>query len=506
MTDLNEAPREWVLTWARKDSCPPEMLHPLADDYADIGRKEVALGMPVGTPVLVGPDGNCDVRLTKFFLSPHFSRLRLTSKKSYAQDLRLWIEYLDSRGRDWSQATPDDVNTFWLWRSRRDLNENAVGGSKANRELAAMSLLYRWASHESRRHVAFNPVERESLRPSTGGAGSPKSVRSKNVVRERVKWATPRTYRMWRDIGLAGYTIDGLRDESFRGRTVSRNRAMVEMLYGSGLRITEGSCLLLPELPSRTMPGTFNEAPLAKSIAKGGRARTWYLLDDASAHVNSYVATSRRTAVERARRQGRYDSVSRIEVSEIRLTTHSIKYKFNGQWHSHDDIEIDERTRMFVSTDDGPEPLWLWLNEAGMPMPKDSWTDVLAAANDRVETVFKLARDTGRIERNTRAPRLSPHSLRHSFALFMLIALHRSIDERDGTDQVTDYNEERYRAAWDMVRDLLGHASVTTTQQTYLAPLNGVRLRTLIDGHDLQRALRGLSRIDPRVVDVEVSS
>lgn len=509
MSDLVEleTPREWLLTWARTDTRPPDMFHPLADEYADISGKETALGMPIGTPVLVGPDGACDVRLTKFFLSPHFGRLRASTKKSYAQDLRLWIEYLDSRGRDWSQATPDDVSTFWLWRSRRDLNENAVGGSKANRELAAISLLYRWASHASRAHVAFNPVEREALRLDARGSSSQaQPVRSKNVVRERVKWVTPRTFRLWRDIGLEGYAIDGLRDESFRGRTMSRNRAMVELLYGSGLRITEGSSLLVSELPSRTVPGVFNEAPLAKSIAKGGRARTWYLLDDASALVSGYVATSRRAAVERARRQGRYDGVLTLEVSEIRLTTHSIKYKFNDQWHSHDDVEIGERTRMFVATGDGPEPLWLWLNEAGLPMTKDSWTDVLKTANARVEAVFKQARRSGRIDRNVKAPRLSPHSLRHSFALFMLIALHRSIDDQNGAVQISGYDEERYRAAWDMVRDLLGHASVTTTQQTYLAPLNGVRLRALLDGQDMARALKGLAQLDPRVSDVEVSS
>ena len=87
----------------------------------------------------------------------------------------------------------------------------------------------------------------------------------------------------------------------------------------------------------------------------------------------------------------------------------------------------------------------------------------------------------------------------------MLIALHKSIDDRNGTDNVTDYDAERYREAWEMVRDLLGHASITTTQEFYLAPLNGVRLRSLIDGPDLERALSGLSRIDSRVLDVEVA-
>ena len=133
------------------------------------------------------------------------------------------------------------------------------------------------------------------------------------------------------------------------------------------------------------------------------------------------------------------------------------------------------------------------------------WTDVFDTANDRVTAIFDGARETGTIHRNVRAPRLSPHSLRHSFALYMLIALHRSIDARLGNGRTVDYNEERYRTAWEIVRDLLGHRSVTTTRERYLAPLNGVKLQSLVDGPDLQRALRGLAMLDSRVVDVEVN-
>ena len=49
----------------------------------------------------------------------------------------------------------------------------------------------------------------------------------------------------------------------------------------------------------------------------------------------------------------------------------------------------------FINTEDGCEPLWLWLNEAGLPMLKDTWTDVFDTANDRVTTIFDGARNTG---------------------------------------------------------------------------------------------------------------
>jgi Site-specific recombinase XerC len=171
-----------------------------------------------------------------------------------------------------------------------------------------------------------------------------------------------------------------------------------------------------------------------------------------------------------------------VEVTDMQVTTASVKVRYNDAWHHHDNIEIAVRTSMFINTEDGCEPLWLWLNEAGLPMLKDTWTDVFDTANDRVTAIFDGARETGTIHRNVRAPRLSPHSLRHSFALYMLIALHRSIDARLGTGRTVDYNEERYRTAWEIVRDLLGHRSVTTTRERYLAPLNGVKLQSLVDG------------------------
>lgn len=504
MSPVAAEPDGWLLAWARSTRPVPELFHPLADRFANIEQIEARLNIVPGTPILISPSGNCDIRLSRFFSSPHFSRLRSSTKKSYAGDLRMWIEYLDSRGKDWSQATADDVTVYWLWRTRADLNEDAVGGSKANRELAAISLLYRWAAHPSRGYVAYDPIERETLTLPEGRNVDARSVRSKNVVRERVRWLTPRTVRLWREIGIEGYTIDRLRDDGFKGRTVSRNKAMVELLYGSGLRITEASSLLLPELPPSEPHGSFAEAQLSAAIAKGGFGRTWYLLNESSALTASYIATSRRAAIEGARRRGVYESLPIIEVSDVEITPHQVRYKFGGKWHDHHNVGIETRKRLFIDNGNGPEPLWLWLNEAGTPIVKDSWTDVFDAANHRVAQIFKAARNSGRLDRNAGAPRLSPHSLRHSFALYMLIALHWSIDQRRGTHHVTDYNEERYREAWEMVRDLLGHASVVTTQNCYLAPLNGIRLRSLIDGPDLKRALQGLSRLDPSVVDVAV--
>lgn len=469
----------------------------------DLDDREKALDLGRNTPVLIGPNGDCDERLSDFLTSPHFQRLSLATRKSYAADLRMWLDYLSSREKTWSECSPKDVNTYWLWRSRSDHNKNSVSGSKTNRELAAISLLYRWAAHPTRGHIDFNPVERDSLRPERSGHQHGVPVRSRNVVGERVKWVTPRTYRLWRKVGIEGYTLDDLRDPSFRGRNALRNKAMMEMLYSSGLRITEGASLLTLELPAHDQHSVgLNEAHLPSAIAKGSHPRTWYLFDDALSLVHSYITTTRQVSIDRAKRLGRYESVARLLVTDTQVTTSGVKVKYSGRWRQHDDIDIADRRNLFIDNGDGPEPLWLWLSEAGMPLPASAWTDVMSDANGRVLQSFKNTREGDPVKAGSRAPRLSPHSLRHSFALYMLIALHQAIDARDGNRATTGYHEERYRMAWETVRDLLGHRHEATTRERYLAPLNGVRLRSLIGHTDLQRALAGLATLDPRVLDV----
>ncbi len=493
---------DWTLVWTNGSSLDIG-LDPLLAGFTDLAERELAADIGRNVPILIDPDGRCDIRLSEFFRSPHFSRLSLSTRTSYASDIRMWLEYLASRGKSWIDASSADVDTYWMWRSRRDLNANAVSGSKINRELAAIMLLYRWGSHRTRAHVPFDPVEREFLTSprSTGTKSSP--VRSRNVVAERVKWVTPRTYRLWRSIGIEGYTLEGLRDPSFRGRNALRNRAMADLLFSSGLRITEGASLLTLELPAKSPHAAgLNEAHLPAAIAKGCHPRMWYLFDDATSMVDSYIHTSRMASMDRARRTGRYKDAARLMVTDIRIGSDTIKLKHSGRWRSHDDIEIADRLCLFTDGDNGPEPLWLWLSESGMPLPVAAWSDVMSDGNNRVDRAFQRARRTGHMDAKTRAPRLSPHSLRHSFALYMLIALHHAIDTRAGHTPSGGYNEERYRMAWETVRDLLGHRHESTTRERYLAPLNGVRLRSLIGESDMQRALSGLALLDPRVLDI----
>jgi site-specific recombinase XerD len=478
--------RGWLLFWTGRQPAVSEALHPLLGEFQDLERREAQRGIVAGTPILVAPDASIDERLSLFFSAPTFAMLSRGSREAYAKDIRLWVAYLASRGLDWTDADDEDVLRYKTWRRRGDLNRRSIGGAKWDRERAALTKLYRWAAHPRRAYVAFNPM--------VGGVDAGYGFADDDRVVSRVRWVTPRTYRMWRDVGLLGYGPDGLRDPSWRGRNSARNRAYADLLFGSGLRSREGASLLTIEIPDGSTDARMHEGHLARSTAKR-RARAFYLLDDALARVHEYQRTSRAAAVRRARRGGFYEGDSWVRVTKVRLGR-SREVHVYGRWERLDNLDVDTRMRLLFVSDAGPEPMWFWLTEAGMPFGPTSWRNVFETANEQV--------DRGLADRTP--PRLTAHSLRHSYALYMLIALQRAIDRRAADGRSANFSDDRYRLAWDIVRDLLGHASVNTTRNIYLEPVNGLRLHELLaDDGDLETVLGRLAMSDARVRDLSVS-
>lgn len=481
---------EWLLLRTDRSEDVPPLFHPLLEEWRDIAELEQRLGIADGTPILVAPDGTIDPRLTRYFSSPTFQSLSPDSQDSYSKDMRLWLAYLTSRGIDWPDATAEDVLRYKVFRRRRDLNPRAVSVSRWARERAAMLKFYKWASAPARGYVRTNPVlevdDDARVVESSSSKGS-----------ARTKWATPRTYRLWRDIGLLGYDLDGRRAPGWRGRNELRNRAYVDFLFGSALRNKEGSTLLTIELPDRADEGRLHSGRVARATAKR-RERSFYVLDDSLRRVDEYRRTTRASAVRSAERRGLYEASSWLRVTEVRRSQAGTKLYFSGRWSDVSDIDLRERKRLlFVDKESGSaEPLWLWLREDGLPFDRLSWDGVFNAANERVERVLSGA---GR-----QTVVLTAHSLRHSFALYMLVTLHRAIDRRAGRAMTTgDYDEDRYRVAWDIVRDLLGHASTDFTKEKYLEPVNGIRLQELLsEGDDLDEVLRRLAVRDNRISDL----
>jgi integrase len=93
--------------------------------------------------------------------------------------------------------------------------------------------------------------------------------------------------------------------------------------------------------------------------------------------------------------------------------------------------------------------------------------------------------------------------MRHSFALYMLVALHHALDRRFGlTPEERKHFRQVYGDPWVLVRDLLGHRSEQTTRQVYLEPLSGLQVRSMLDhDEDLEALLSRVAASSRLVID-----
>lgn len=185
----------------------------------------------------------------------------------------------------------------------------------------------------------------------------PRDVRASNV-----KWLTPRTFRLWRDIGLRGYDAKGLPERGWRGRNDGRNAAFADLLFDSGLRLREGGCLLTLEVPQALLGQVYYEGTVVAAIAKR-RERMFYVSVSALDGIAAYMATTRRAAIRRAQRQGRYERVPgrRIVTRVSQGKDRRVTWKDAPGRRGEDPIRVlDERERraLFIEGAQGSWSRW----------------------------------------------------------------------------------------------------------------------------------------------------
>ncbi|MFE2936958.1 site-specific integrase [Streptomyces sp. NPDC059278] len=476
---------KWRVFWVPKWTPIASPRVPVLAGWADLAEREASTGIRPGDPILLAPDYRVDELLSLYTRSSPFRGYTKETKRNYITDLCLFLNFLWLRGKIWTQAVESDVDDFQFWRQASPDNPMRVGGSKWNRELAALMNLYTWAAKPGNEFLPRNPVPLHRVVGRHGQIVEVPNGKAKDARASNVHWLTPRTFRLWGDIGLRGYGLDGLPSPGWAGRLESRNVAFVGLLTSSGVRRLEGASLLTFEVPSLQLEGgRYYTGRLAAAVTRSKKARTYYVEAQVVGDIESYVESSRADAIRTAQVQGRYDS-----VRDIRLVTRvSQGPKPTVYWCNRRGVTgrialteatADERMTWYTDGPAGVEPLWLWLNEMGLPFQPHSWNNVFTAANQRCRAVLDPEH---RLDpHRSRAPYATPHSCRHSFALYMLVILHHLMDQRFGLspEERRDYRL-LYGDPWRMVQDLLGHAFLETTRERYLAPVADLQLRSLL--------------------------
>lgn len=271
------------------------------------------------------------------------------------------------------------------------------------------------------------------MREVAGRYGTPVRVPEARALQTRssnVHWLTPRAFRLWLEVGLRRHTVDGVPEQGWTGRLEARNTAFAELLFSSGVRLTEGASMLTLEMPQPALgAGRFCPGRLGRAVTKSKRARTFYVAAAVVSAVAGYVESSRAAAVGRAQRRGRYEDLVQCRV--VRSVTgqrQKVLHWRDAQGHEGrtplTDAGVAERMSFYRKGPQGLEPLWLWLTEEGLPLRPASWENVFRTASQRCEQVL-----AGRV---AEPPFCTPHMCRHSFALHMLVVLHHVMDRRMG--------------------------------------------------------------------------
>jgi integrase/recombinase XerD len=271
---------------------------------------------------------------------------------SYRRDLRRYADYLDAAGvRGLGEITESDVAGFLTALREGDDGHPPLSATSAARAVVAVRGLHRFALLDG---LVPDDVAAE-VRPPTPARRLPKAEPVESVVAL---------------IEAAGM-VDGPRG--------LRDRALLELLYGTGARISEAVGLAVDDL---------DRGQAAVRLAgKGGKERV--------VPVGSYAL------------------------------------------RAVDDYLVRARPALAANGRGGVRGGTLFLNVRGGPLSRQSAWAILRSAAERAGL----------------GSAVSPHTLRHSFATHLL----------DGGADVR------------VVQELLGHASVTTTQVYTLVTVDRLR-------------------------------
>ncbi|BEL11894.1 site-specific integrase [Actinoplanes sichuanensis] len=435
-------------------------------------------------PIFISPQGWPDPDLVEFAVSGDLAAKARSTQTTYAHEIWAWLDFLYEKkhGLDWRDATVEDLRDYEYWRCRdtksEDRRKRLVGGDTWQKILAAIACLYDWAVH--RKIVATSPAVYRALTGRGGSGRGRLEQRPTDVQRSDVRWLTRRAYERWRRIGFEDYNAAGLRRGIERIRTTSRNVAFADFAYGTGLRRREIGGLLTIDLPRLDEDASMLSGWLAAALGKGRRGRVFYIDRRHLTRVYAYIRDQRRLSIKRAEHHGRYDEIpDKMIVTNVRrlggrnaTVTYTDEFGGAPQRNVLNAVPLDQRMRMFQQTEDGLEPLWLWLRENGLPQPIERWNSVFAEANKRMV-------------REGLKQHVTPHMLRHSYALHMLCQAQNAYLLRSGMapDERRQY-QALFGNVWELVRDLLGHASVETTKDWYLEPVRGLHWQTLLMAQD----------------------
>lgn len=223
-------------------------------------------GLDTHVPMILRDGALYDPDLDRFFLDLPLSGVPSRhSLRAYAYDVAVWVRFLAAAcGKHVWAAGREDVAGFHRARRREDAGTR-ISAASWNRAVAALEKLYRWGEAEGL--VAQTPFTHRAIwrRGHAGGRGR---MTGRNDAYERaakradVRFATLEDYRLFRDVGLRGLTLDGGERPGARDRNGARNALFASCWSRPGCGSRRRPRCSLPSLPAWL--------PLRRPIGRSG--------------------------------------------------------------------------------------------------------------------------------------------------------------------------------------------------------------------------------------------
>ena len=377
---------------------------------------------------------------------------------AYADDLIAWTRFLRRLNLDLLDEPDALRKAVSKYRGLRlqgegglDVEFGLLGGDAWDRAISAIDKFYAWAVEM--RLIATVPFRYRTIK-CRGGERTLEVQENLAKAKTGSQAATVRSLAsdwadLFVDVGLGGLLRSGASDPDFRGRSSVRNRAIGSLVRSSGLRRAEFSNLLVWEIPDPVAAAdAFVGIDVPAAISKRSKSRSTWASSRALDRVADYVGLERELAVSTSS----WAPTNPLVVTEPGRRGGRV----NGKRVVWANLSIPLRRRL-VGPDGGSA--LLFVRSDGAPPQPDAWRSAFSAASARCQRL------------DPRFPNVTPHMLRHTFALETLNLLTRNSMTRarrlamlSNADPVL-MSVLRRNDPLLILRDMLGHESIKTTEK-----------------------------------------
>lgn len=425
-------------------------------------ERRAADGLDAYVPRILCDGELYDADVDRFFLDLPLNGVRSRhSLRAYGYDIMVWLRFLtEVCDKTVWEAARADVEAFHRIRRRGEPGIR-ISAASWNRSIAAIDKLYEWGVREGL--LPSSPFSHREIWRRNRTRGQGKLITRNDAFEGRanqntIRFVTLEDFRQFRDVGLRGLSANGAERPGARDRNGLRNALFAEMLVVTGLRLEEASFLLVFELdalPAANASRRQTWLNLPAGLTKGERGRAILIPDGLLQRLQTYIRVERTHAVTKFKAREGWNLVERPILVRRPTACSGNLLLVDGRTVPLEVFSPDERERLVICDADSTpiETAVLWVTEVGQPVRPNSW-----------EVAF--ARACHRCQANGLPIDISPHQLRHTFAVHMLAMLiQRQLD--GGSLASSAGPAEGYRRILgdplQQVQRLLGHASLETT-------------------------------------------